>query len=157
MTTSSVSNVDQILGVSCTIQNRFITITETMLNDVLGLPTANFVSVPTEEERTTFFHQGGYLKSYMSLISQKNGTFPSPVCPMSLHQRLPDFMVSQLSTRTLVLPLPRTGQSTLGIWSWKSSRGHCRELVLPCFIHDSSNLSSIMSWLQQRKMHMPVV
>ena len=90
MTTSSVSNVDQILGVSCTIQNRFITITETMLNDVLGLPTANFVSVPTEEERTTFFHQGGYLKSYMSLISQKNGTFPSPVCPMSLHQRLPD-------------------------------------------------------------------
>ncbi|KAL1818248.1 hypothetical protein ACET3Z_013117 [Daucus carota] len=57
MNTARVSDVDQVLGVSCVIQGRDITITETLLNEVLGLPTANFVPVPTEEERIAFFNQ----------------------------------------------------------------------------------------------------
>ena len=57
MNTARVSDVDQVLGVSCVIQGRNITITETLLNEVLGLPTANFVPVPTEEDRIAFFNQ----------------------------------------------------------------------------------------------------
>ena len=52
----SVVNAGQVLGLTCTIQGRTLSITENTLNTALQLPTENFEAVPDRAERTNFFY-----------------------------------------------------------------------------------------------------
>ena len=51
----SVVNAGQVLGITCQIQGRTLSITENTLNTALQLPTENFEAVPDRAERTNFF------------------------------------------------------------------------------------------------------
>ncbi|KAL1818328.1 hypothetical protein ACET3Z_013197 [Daucus carota] len=50
-----VVNAGQVLGITCQIQGRTLSITENTLNTALQLPTENFEAVPDRAERTNFF------------------------------------------------------------------------------------------------------
>jgi len=65
----SVVNAGQVLGITCQIQGRTLSITENTLNTALQLPTEDFEAVPDRAERTNFF--------FAIHCQRENGDLPS--------------------------------------------------------------------------------
>ena len=105
----SVVNEGQVLGIKCVIQGRTLIITENTLNTALQLPTEDFEAVPDRAERINFFYAIYYQR-------EPDGELPSKLYVRHLPRewnfffnsishvfapKTPDFMVLQHSIRRL--------------------------------------------------------